>query len=85
MTGVAENQIASLAEIAEDCCSCVLHSLPIVLATESLIHLLQENRPIQSVHMFSQQTAERRRDLRYLLVRGRPRPPERSAKASRGS
>ena len=61
MTSVGEDQIASLAEITEDCCSCVLHFLPIVLATESLIHLLQENGLIQSVHVFSQQIAERRR------------------------
>jgi hypothetical protein len=51
----------SLAEITEDYCSCVLPFLPIVLATESLIHLLQENRLIQSVHVFSQQIAERSR------------------------
>ena len=53
MTSVGEDQIANLAEITEDCCSCVLHFLPIVLATESLTHLLQENRLIESVHVFS--------------------------------
>ena len=62
MTSVGEDQIASLAEITEDSCSCVLHFLPIVLATERLLHLLQENGLIQSVRVFSQQIAERRRD-----------------------
>jgi len=61
MTSGGEDQIASLVEITEDCCSCALHFLPIVLATQSLIHLLQENRLIQSVHVFSYQIAERRR------------------------
>ena len=60
-TSVGEDQIASLAEITEDSCSCVLHFLPIVLATERLLHLLQENGLIQSVRVFSQQIAERRR------------------------
>jgi hypothetical protein len=41
MTSVGEDQFASLTEITEDCCICVLHFLLIVLATESLIHLLQ--------------------------------------------
>ena len=39
MTNVGEDQIASLAEITEDCRGCVLHFLPIVLATESLIDI----------------------------------------------